>query len=573
MFCDRLLNLEEKYMNSIGIVISEICYIYEKSGPDEIEGHNKTGVSDEIFSGWAVLMDDSTLQNGWIRIHTHYGYNGWVLFSNLQTIDEADLLIRQNNEKYYYLNRAFVDILDAPKVQGNHLSHLCKNSIIELIEILDNGWSCIKTAAGVEGYTRTTYLRKRLDSDEHILGKSLLQQSGLKYLEDEVAFRHSLTENAREWLGTQYRWGGKSALGIDCSGLVFMSYLQAGLLIYRDADAKPEFPIYYIDKKELKEGDLIFFPGHVAMYLGHDEYIHSTAFHESCGVVINSFNPKHANYREDLVDQITGYASAYKNGSKLCIDSDIISRLKALPGDIGFYYKNLSDGTTFAYHEKEPHIAASVIKLFLMAALFKKYTLAELSNTYVTTPKNYFVPSCGIINYTSGVKELSLIDLITLMIIVSDNTATNILFDHIGCEELNDMIHQLGFPNTFFNRKMFDSESSAKGIENYVNAYETAILLEKLYNRTLICPEASDKMYSILCNQRLNSKLPFYLQHYSPKPVIAHKTGEDTHTTHDVAIINAKQPFILCFLGNNTDCATCDKFMAETALQLWEEHQ
>lgn len=57
-------------------------------------------------------------------------------------------------------------------------------------------------------------------------------------------------------------------MGIDCSGLVSMAYLLCGISIYRDARIVEGFPIREIDRGDMKPGDLLFFPGHVAMYLG-----------------------------------------------------------------------------------------------------------------------------------------------------------------------------------------------------------------------------------------------------------------------------------------------------------------
>ena len=55
-----------------------------------------------------------------------------------------------------------------------------------------------------------------------------------------------------------------------------------------------------INIRNMKKTDLIFFNGHFAMYISNDNYVHSTAKNGSDGVVINSLNPKHENYREDL---------------------------------------------------------------------------------------------------------------------------------------------------------------------------------------------------------------------------------------------------------------------------------
>ncbi|MFR6589933.1 MAG: C40 family peptidase [Gallintestinimicrobium sp.] len=64
------------------------------------------------------------------------------------------------------------------------------------------------------------------------------EQEDADALGSEEAFRESIMQTAYSCLGTQYRWGGKTACGIDCSGLAFMSYFRNGILIWRDAAIK-----------------------------------------------------------------------------------------------------------------------------------------------------------------------------------------------------------------------------------------------------------------------------------------------------------------------------------------------
>ena len=111
---------------------------------------------------------------------------------------------------------------------------------------------------------------------------------------------------------------------------------------------------------------------------------------------------------------------------------------------------------------------------------------------------------------------------------------------------------------------------AAQGIENYTSARDAAKLLDALYSRTLVSPEASAQMLGILQDQRLNGKIPFYLHTLNPVPLIAHKTGEDYRITHDVSIIEGDHPMILCFMGSDVDVPALERLMADAAYALYQ---
>lgn len=118
----------------------------------------------------------------------------------------------------------------------------------------------------------------------------------------ESQTRTGLKRSATSYLGTQYRWGGKTHSGIDCSGLAWMTYYLNGIQIYRDADIKRSPNLRSIPFSEAKIGDLLYFPGHMAVYIGNDEFIHSSA--EQGMVCINSFDSKKSNYNEYLAKNL-----------------------------------------------------------------------------------------------------------------------------------------------------------------------------------------------------------------------------------------------------------------------------
>ena len=250
---------------------------------------------------------------------------------------------------------------------------------------------------------------------------------------------------------------------------------------------------------------------------------------------------------------------------------DIINKLKNIEGDVSFYYKNLKTNDTIKYNENKIMKAASTIKLTILVEAFRQIKEGKIKKEelFITCEKDK-VPSCGALNYMRENLKVTLEDLYVLMIILSDNYATNILIDKLDIDNINNTIKEIGLKNTILNRKMFDKEKVILGLENYISAEDIGNLLEKMYNNELIDEESSKEMINILKNQRLNSKIPFFLQSINPKIEIAHKTGEDTNISHDVGIVFAKEPFIICFCGNNVNVSEYERLMQDITFDIYK---
>ena len=88
-----------------------------------------------------------------------------------------------------------------------------------------------------------------------------------------------------------------------------------------------------------------------------------------------------------------------------------------------------------------------------------------------------------------------------------------------------------------------------------------AILLKKLFAGECVSPAADAEMLSIMKNQRLNGKMPFFLDDYE----IAHKTGEDDGITHDVGIVYGDHPVLLCFASEHTSVPDFERLIQDMA--------
>ncbi|MBQ2834349.1 MAG: serine hydrolase [Clostridia bacterium] len=248
----------------------------------------------------------------------------------------------------------------------------------------------------------------------------------------------------------------------------------------------------------------------------------------------------------------------------------IAPQLERLGGDTGVYVRNLVTGETYARGENVPVVAASVIKIPVMIEAFRAARAGEISLDEIHALRDEErLPSCGTLKAMHTGIEMTLMDLIRLMIIVSDNAATNIMIRRVGMDQVNRTLRSLGLEKTTLNRLLFDREASKKGICNYITAGEMGLLLEKLWRGEVVSPEADAQMMEILLDQRLNGKLPFFID--SMGIDVAHKTGEDDGISHDVGVIFAREPIVCCFVGEHVDVPLYERLMQDAAKALCEE--
>lgn len=195
----------------------------------------------------------------------------------------------------------------------------------------------------------------------------------------------------------------------------------------------------------------------------------------------------------------------------------------------------LNDGSEYsvylAYPKKSSEVytynsvemrSASMIKVFIMAAVMEKVRDGEIDiNEILTLQSRDKVGGAGILSgYPTGY-EISLREVVKLMITHSDNTATNMVIDIIGMETINDYIEREGYDDTILRRKMMDIDAINAGRENYSSVKDLGNIFLKIYKHQCVSAEYDEIMIDFLKDQTDDECFPAAL----PDKIVAHKTG------------------------------------------------
>ena len=245
----------------------------------------KSEVTDELLYGTNVISVEES-HGGFLLCKTEYGYLGYV--------DVSALSLRADVGEKFIVTSRFCDIFSCPEYNFAPLYTVPEGSILrgEGKKCRDGRFTLIKSD-GKELFVPTANIEK---------------STSLFRFENAEKKKKQVLRTAFSYLGTPYRWGGKSPVGIDCSGLCFMAFTLSGLGLYRDAEFDARY-VKEISFDELSLCDLIYYNGHVTMYIGGGEYIHSSA--TLGGVKISSFDEKADNFYPRLKGGIVRCARSH----------------------------------------------------------------------------------------------------------------------------------------------------------------------------------------------------------------------------------------------------------------------
>jgi beta-lactamase class A len=224
------------------------------------------------------------------------------------------------------------------------------------------------------------------------------------------------------------------------------------------------------------------------------------------------------------------------------LDQRVRAEISKFKGHVSLFAKNLDTGASYGFGADDRVRTASTIKVPIMVEVFARVAegKAKWDDELVLTEAKK-VSGSGILLELSDGLRLTLRDAVRLMIVLSDNTATNLILDQITTDAVNDRMDQLGLKQTRVLRKVGGGGESRAGMipENkrfglgVSTPREMVALLEKLERGEVVNTEASREMLAIMKRQQYRDGIPRALRGVE----VANKTGALDRLRSDVGIV------------------------------------
>lgn len=189
------------------------------------------------------------------------------------------------------------------------------------------------------------------------------------------------------------------------------------------------------------------------------------------------------------------------------LDNEVKPLLTSFKGKVSLFAKNLDTGETYALNADERVRTASTIKIAVMIEAFARVAEGKIKWTdEVVLTKEKKVSGSGILNELSDGLHLTLRDAVNLMMILSDNTATNLVLDVLTTEAVNTRMESLGFKNIKIMRKVGSGGESMAGKDpenkkfglGIATPREMVLVMEKLDRGEVVSPAVSKEMIELM---------------------------------------------------------------------------
>jgi beta-lactamase class A len=248
------------------------------------------------------------------------------------------------------------------------------------------------------------------------------------------------------------------------------------------------------------------------------------------------------------------FVAAQRTDHKL--QSKLQEAIRGYNGDIGIYVKNLRTGKIVAIHADTVFPTASIVKVPILVGIMDKIDKGEIKYDSAFTYKDSLLyAGSDILGSFKNDEKIALKKLIMLMLTTSDNTASLWLQSLAGTgTRINELMDNLGLVNTKVNSRTPGREAN-RAINQWgqTTPREMGTLFEKIYNREVFSPAASERMMRCLGRNYWDENEA--ISQIPPGIEVFSKNGCVNASRSEVLLVNApRNPYIFCiFTKNNRD--------------------
>src|ERR1700730_12695348 len=247
-----------------------------------------------------------------------------------------------------------------------------------------------------------------------------------------------------------------------------------------------------------------------------------------------------------LADGQTGNVISSRAFSGGSLDSEVKAQLASFKGTVSLFAKNLDTGETYALGADDRVRTASTIKIAVMVEAFARVAdgKAKWTDKLVLTKAARYAGS-GVLPELADGLRLTLRDSVNLMMVVSDNTATNLVLDYLTTDAVNARMESLGFKQIRILRRVGSGGESKAGKQpdnkrfglGVASPREMVLLLEKLERGEIVSPAVSKEMIDLMKREQARYAIGRTLW----DTPMATKYGALDHLRSSIGIIYSKK--------------------------------
>lgn len=252
---------------------------------------------------------------------------------------------------------------------------------------------------------------------------------------------------------------------------------------------------------------------------------------------------------------------------RAAVQKAVEASAREFPGRAGVAWRHVPSGAEAAVGATESFEAASLVKLPILVELFRRVEAGELKpSDELVFDEEFRVGGSGVLKDRPAGTKVRIDELARLMIVESDNAATDMLLEKLGPDRVEAEMQRLGLRDTTVRRRIFDFAAIDQGRDNLTSPADIARLLGLIARDEVPGARA---MRDILAGQKRKDMIPAGLPPGTP---VAHKTGELTGVLHDAGIVSAPGgDYVVVLMGQEfADRDGAIRAWAEASRRLWK---